>query len=355
MAINKKLIHFQTLANFEAQLSAGNILDTSICFIKDANKIWTHGQFYDCDVQIMNDGGEGRVVLGHNNQTIYPYTLASQVQAGELDLDTYLNNLADVATSGSYNDLKNKPTIPSAVTESTVSNWGFTKNTGTYSKPSTGIPKTDLANSVKESLDRADYSVQYTGDGEAVIENGTLVDGQTGVFYALPSANDDAKANADYIIASEEYVDSKIGSGTSNGANVQAINTGDVLDDVTVEYVTKAYFDSVVGDINGILESIIYTVEESVITIVPNTTYEDLANSLVSKYGASYGTIRIPLSINAEDNIYLQGFAQVGDGKVEYLCIDSAAVYLYLSNYTSTYYCVRIGLNNYYSGQYMYD
>lgn len=40
-------------------------------------------------------------------------------------------SLASVATSGSYNDLSNKPTIPSAVTESTVSGWGFTKNTGT--------------------------------------------------------------------------------------------------------------------------------------------------------------------------------------------------------------------------------
>lgn len=48
MAINKKLIHFQTLNNFNTQLSAGNILDTSIVFIKDAKKIWTHGQFYDC-------------------------------------------------------------------------------------------------------------------------------------------------------------------------------------------------------------------------------------------------------------------------------------------------------------------
>lgn len=48
MAINKKLIHFQTMANFEAQLSAGNILDTSIVFIKDAKKIWTHGEFYNC-------------------------------------------------------------------------------------------------------------------------------------------------------------------------------------------------------------------------------------------------------------------------------------------------------------------
>jgi hypothetical protein len=39
--------------------------------------------------------------------------------------------LAKVATSGSYDDLTNKPTIPSAVTESAVSGWGFTKNTGT--------------------------------------------------------------------------------------------------------------------------------------------------------------------------------------------------------------------------------
>ena len=39
--------------------------------------------------------------------------------------------LAKVATSGSYNDLTNKPTIPSAVTETTVSGWGFTKNAGT--------------------------------------------------------------------------------------------------------------------------------------------------------------------------------------------------------------------------------
>lgn len=50
--------------------------------------------------------------------------------------------------------------IPSAVTESTVSNWGFTKNTGTYSKPSGGIPKTDLTSAVQTSLGKADTSVQ---------------------------------------------------------------------------------------------------------------------------------------------------------------------------------------------------
>ena len=72
--------------------------------------------------------------------------------------------LATVATSGSYNDLTNKPTIPVAVTESTVSGWGFTKNTGTYSKPSGGIPKTDLASAVQTSLGKADTALQSHQD-----------------------------------------------------------------------------------------------------------------------------------------------------------------------------------------------
>lgn len=70
------------------------------------------------------------------------------------------SSLATVATSGSYNDLVDKPTIPNEVTESTVSGWGFTKNTGTYSKPSDGIPKTDLSSDVQSSLDKAESAIQ---------------------------------------------------------------------------------------------------------------------------------------------------------------------------------------------------
>lgn len=80
--------------------------------------------------------------------------------------------------SGSYNDLTNKPTIPAEVTESTVSGWGFTKNTGTYSKPANGIPKTDLASDVQTSLGKADtalqsYTEQYTGTITGITMNGS--------------------------------------------------------------------------------------------------------------------------------------------------------------------------------------
>lgn len=46
-------------------------------------------------------------------------------------------------------------------------------------------------------------------------------------------------------------------TGGSSDANVQAVVTGDVIDDVNVEYTTKTYVDGLVGDINSVLESII--------------------------------------------------------------------------------------------------
>lgn len=116
-------------------------------------------------------------------------------------------SLASVATSGSYNDLSNKPTIPSAVTESTVSGWGFTKNTGTYSKPSGGIPKTDLASAVQTSLGKADtalqsYTEQYKGTVTGVKINGTTkspVNGIVDLGTINGGGGGDAPYTSDYF------------------------------------------------------------------------------------------------------------------------------------------------------------
>ena len=116
-------------------------------------------------------------------------------------------SLASVATSGSYNDLSNKPTIPSAVTESTVSGWGFTKNTGTYSKPSGGIPKTDLASAVQTSLGKADtalqsYTEQYKGTVTGVKINGTTkspVNGIVDLGTIEGGGSGDAPYTSDYF------------------------------------------------------------------------------------------------------------------------------------------------------------
>lgn len=79
--------------------------------------------------------------------------------------DTSKQDVIDSTHKLSYNFLKDTPTIPSEVTESTVSGWGFTKNTGTYSKPSGGIPSTDMTSAVQTSLGKADSAYQKPSGG----------------------------------------------------------------------------------------------------------------------------------------------------------------------------------------------
>lgn len=46
--INKHLIHFQKKSSFDKALTNGEITDKSLCFIKDVQEIYTHGQLYSC-------------------------------------------------------------------------------------------------------------------------------------------------------------------------------------------------------------------------------------------------------------------------------------------------------------------
>ena len=114
--------------------------------------------------------------------------------------------------SGSYNDLTDKPAIPEAVTEQTVSGWGFTKNTGTYSKPAGGIPKTDLAIAVQTSLGKADSALQTvpstyrTASAQDSIDSGK-VDKVAGKGLSTNDYTAAAKAKVDAIPASPKYTD----------------------------------------------------------------------------------------------------------------------------------------------------
>ena len=166
MAIQKRFIHFKKFSDFNSkklsaneantqytigvsgaiQSGAPDILYQSYCWIKDTQQQWTHGQLYN----------------------------GKEASGGEENVQSDWN----VTDTSSDAYIKNKPTIPTSVTESTVSGWGFTKNTGTYSKPSTGIPKSDLASAVQTSLGKADtalqsYTEQYKGTVTGVKVNGS--------------------------------------------------------------------------------------------------------------------------------------------------------------------------------------
>lgn len=139
MAINKKLIHFNKKSTFNSQKLSANDANTqyqvggtgavqtgapdinyqSIVYIKDSKEIWTHGQFYGSAASVAWSAITGKP------------------------------SFATVATSGSYNDLSNKPTIPTSLptpasltfTGATTGTWNGssakTVNIPTYSNAST--------------------------------------------------------------------------------------------------------------------------------------------------------------------------------------------------------------------------
>lgn len=139
--------------------------------------------------------------------------------------------------SGSYTDLSDKPTIPSKTSElqndsgfltqhqdisgkqdkstleQDVAAKGFTKNTGTYSKPAGGIPKTDLSDSVQASLEKADTALQTAPV--------TSVNGKTGAV-SLGAADVGAISSAAGSVGTNNMADGVVTKAKLNGT---ALNT----------------------------------------------------------------------------------------------------------------------------------
>lgn len=98
--------------------------------------------------------------------------------------------------------------------EADVAAKGFTKNTGTYSKPTGGIPKDDLASAVQTSLGKADTALQShqslaayrTAASQDEIDSGK-VDKENGKGLSTNDYTAAAKAKVDAIPANPKYTD----------------------------------------------------------------------------------------------------------------------------------------------------
>lgn len=112
----------------------------------------------------------------------------------------------------SHQDISGKQ--DKATLEADVAAKGFTKNTGTYSKPAGGIPKSDLAAAVQTSLGKADTALQEhqslaayrTAAAQDVIDSGK-VDKVTGKGLSTNDYTAAAKAKVDAIPANPKYTD----------------------------------------------------------------------------------------------------------------------------------------------------
>lgn len=152
---NKPSINGVELSGNKTSSQLGIVIPTNVSAFENDSGYLTQHQ------DLTNYATKGYVDDAVSHVTVDAYTKSetNALLADKADTD----DLSSVAFSGKYSDLTGKPSIPPTVTEETVSGWGFTKNTGTYSKPSGGIPKSDLASDVKTSLGKADTALQsYT-------------------------------------------------------------------------------------------------------------------------------------------------------------------------------------------------
>ena len=182
--VNPTFIHCPEKSQFTTQLESGNIPNETIVFIDDTKEIWTHGTYYDCSEDdlaavaksgsyndlndkpnIPNEVTEQTVVdwgFTKNQGTITEVKMngASKGTSGVVDLGNVItehqdisskqdkisdletirsgaslgvtavqpSQLSTVATSGSYDDLINKPTLPSSTSPLPIDSGGTGSN-----------------------------------------------------------------------------------------------------------------------------------------------------------------------------------------------------------------------------------
>lgn len=102
---------------------------------------------------------------------------ATPTSLSQVTIPDATSSTPGVMTAAMVTKLNGIATGATAVSESTVSGWGFTKSAGSYSKPSGGIPKSDLASAVQTSLGKADTALQSHQDISGKADKATTLAG----------------------------------------------------------------------------------------------------------------------------------------------------------------------------------
>lgn len=243
MAINKKLIHFNKKTTFNSQKLSANASNTqyqvggtgtvqtgapdinyqSIVYIKDSKEIWTHGQFYGSAASVAWSAITGKP------------------------------SFATVATSGSYNDLSNKPTIPTSLpTPNSLTFTGATTGTWNGSAAKTvNIPTYSNASTSSAGLMSASDKSKL--DGIASGANN----------YSLPTASASTLGGV------------KVGSGLNISNGVLSTSGGDVkIHETTINFediITNNRTEMTSSEKNEVL-NISNKLYQGYVIVVPTTT-----------------------------------------------------------------------------------
>ena len=294
MAINKKLIHFNNFSTFnskklsanventqytigiegEIQSGAPEILYQSICWIKDTKQQWTHGQIYNCDSLTEEDVKtiNGQSVIGEGNiqtavayaeytgtstdvvvTTVYGYFPNTLVEGARVSvkIEGSITTIKTLNVNGT--GAKNVYYKGSSLTSGTINRYntydfiydgsyyriiGVDTNTDTHYTAknvvtSSASSKANAASSndsvylnvVENSTVRSSHKITGSG-GTSVTSDGS---GNITINTSLKTINGESIIGDGNLIL----------AGGNSDANVQAVDTNEVLDDVETNTYVK--------------------------------------------------------------------------------------------------------------------
>lgn len=233
MAINKKLIHFKNKQTFEQEVANGNILDTSIVFIQDTQQIYTHGTFYDCnidkkiyvlDIDTSAESGTltqeqydavlnciflivDGICFENTGSSSYVYIFQSIINDGTSSIVFQLNIWSDLTWEINVTEYVN-PTYDGDGTQ-------FLSDDGTYKEITIPTKVSELENDVPYAL---------KSDVEVEVENGVYAIKSDGSLCTVEEADSTCIAVA-LVQGEHKFMIEK--NGEANTTSIQAAYTAD--------------------------------------------------------------------------------------------------------------------------------
>jgi hypothetical protein len=224
--------------------------------IKNAKDLESNELIYfksHAQATFMSDGSTVEDVINEIKETggadLTDYVTTTQLNTSLSGKQDTISDLADIRSGASKGATAVQPA--SVATAVTIN----------------GVNKTISSNKINIGTIPTAVTINGSTKTGSTIALGTVVTGVTMNGSAKTVSN--GKVDLGTIITAHQTLktingESIVGSGNitisgggSSDANVQAVDTGDVLDDVTINYATTAYVDGLIGDINSVLESII--------------------------------------------------------------------------------------------------
>lgn len=245
--------------------------------IKNARDLESNELIYfksHAQATFMSDGSTVEDVINGIKETggadLTDYVTTTQLNTSLSGKQDTISDLADIRSGASKGATAVQPaSVATAVTINGVNKTISSNkiNIGTIPTAVTINDTTKTGSTIALGTVVTSVTVNDTTKTGSTIALGTVVTGVTMNGSAKTVSN--GKVDLGTIITAHQTLktingESIIGSGNieisgggSSDANVQAVETGDVLDDVNVNYATTAYVDGLIGDINSVLESII--------------------------------------------------------------------------------------------------